>query len=68
MTHQLQDAFYIASHEAIAENGRVGSSQADQAKADEAEFIMLAEAEVHFEGNLAALRTSSDPYLKKFQA
>jgi len=68
VTHQLQDAFYIASHEAIAENGRVRIVQADQAKAEEAEFIMLAEAEVHFEGNLAALRASSDPYLKKFQA
>jgi phospholipid/cholesterol/gamma-HCH transport system ATP-binding protein len=67
VTHQLQDAFYIASHEAVAEKGRVRITPADQAKADEAEFIMLADAQIHFEGTFAALRASPDPYLKKFQ-
>jgi phospholipid/cholesterol/gamma-HCH transport system ATP-binding protein len=68
VTHQLQDAFYIASHEAVADNGHVRIRRADQAKADEAEFLMLAEAGKHFEGNYAALRASSDPLIKKFQA
>ena len=36
------------------------------AKADEAEFIMLADTKIYFEGNFAALRASTDPYLKKF--
>lgn len=67
VTHQLQDAFYIASHEAVSDNGRVKIAPADEAKANEAEFIMLADAKIHFEGNFAALRASSDPYLKKFQ-
>lgn len=66
VTHQLPDAFYIASHEAVQENGRVSIVAADPAKADEAEFVMLADAEIHFEGNFAALRASTDPYLKKF--
>jgi len=67
VTHQLQDAFYIASHEAIADNETVRIIAAEPGKADEAEFIMLADAQVYFEGNLAALRASSDPYLRKFQ-
>ena len=68
VTHQLQDAFYIASREAVPENGRVRIVAAAPGKADEAEFIMLADTQVYFEGNLAALRASTDPYLKKFQA
>lgn len=68
VTHQLQDAFYIASHEAVRDNGGVRIVPADQHKADEAEFVMLADAAVHFEGNFAALRASPDAYLKKFQA
>jgi phospholipid/cholesterol/gamma-HCH transport system ATP-binding protein len=68
VTHQLPDAFYIASHEAAPSNGRVTIVPADPRKADEAEFIMLADAQIYFEGNLAALRASTDPYLKKFQS
>jgi phospholipid/cholesterol/gamma-HCH transport system ATP-binding protein len=68
VTHQLQDAFYIASHEAAQDNGRVRIAPADQQKADEAEFVMLADGRIHFEGNFAALRASADPYLKKFQS
>jgi phospholipid/cholesterol/gamma-HCH transport system ATP-binding protein len=68
VTHQLQDAFYIASHEAALDDGRVRIVQADERKAHEAEFIMLADAKIHFEGNFAELRASSDPYIKKFQA
>jgi phospholipid/cholesterol/gamma-HCH transport system ATP-binding protein len=66
VTHQLPDAFYIASHEASRDNGRVVIGAVDPGKADEAEFIMLADAQVHFEGNLAALRASTDPLVKKF--
>ena len=40
--------------------------RAADAKADKAEFIMLADTGIHFEGILAALRASSDPYLKNF--
>jgi phospholipid/cholesterol/gamma-HCH transport system ATP-binding protein len=66
VTHQLPDAFYIASHEATPQNGGVTIVPADPGKADEAEFIMLADAQIYFEGNFAALRASTDPYLKKF--
>lgn len=68
VTHELPDAFYIASHEAVLENGRVAIIAAPPDKAEEAEFIMLADGGIYFDGNFAALRASTDPYLKRFQA
>ena len=66
VTHQLRDAFYIATHNAVRENGKVGIVQAEQEKAEEAEFIMLRDGLVCFEGPAGELRRSTDPYLKTF--
>jgi phospholipid/cholesterol/gamma-HCH transport system ATP-binding protein len=66
VTHQLRDAFRIATHEAVREDGRIHIAQADPDKAEEAEFIMLREGRIAFEGHAAELRQSSDPYLKAF--
>ena len=66
VTHQLRDAFYIATHNAERDNGRVRIVQADQEKAEQAEFIMLRDGLVCFEGPAGELRRSTDPYLKTF--
>jgi phospholipid/cholesterol/gamma-HCH transport system ATP-binding protein len=66
VTHQLPDAFYLATHEAVTNDGSPAIVPLAQDKSDEAEFIMLAEGRIHFEGTLAALRASTDPYVKKF--
>ncbi len=66
VTHQLRDAFFVATHEAVREGDRVRVVAADAAKSDEAEFIMLREGVVAFEGNAQELRASRDPYLKTF--
>ena len=66
VTHDLADAFYVATHEAVRENGRVSIVPADERKADEAEFLMLKDGRIDFEGNTAELRASTDPYLKRF--
>ncbi len=66
VTHQLQDAFYVATHEAVRDDGRLAIVPADQSKTDEAEFLVLMDGLIHFEGNFAALRGSPDPYLKQF--
>ena len=66
VTHQLPDAHYIASHEAVQQNGGVGIVAANPQKAEEAEFIVLVDTKVYFEGTFAELRASSDPYLRKF--
>ncbi|MBI2834264.1 MAG: ATP-binding cassette domain-containing protein [Acidobacteria bacterium] len=66
VTHQLRDAFYIATHTAVRENGRIRVLPADPKKEKQAEFIMLKEARVVFEGNAAELSASSDTYLRTF--
>ena len=68
VTHQLRDAFYIATHTAVRENGSVRIVPADEHKAEEAEFIMLRDGGIGFEGHAAGLRAFSehDPYLHAF--
>ncbi len=66
VTHQLRDAFYIATHEAVREQGQIRLQVAGEEKAEEAEFIMLRDGGIVFEGTAAELRASTNPYLKTF--
>ena len=68
VTHQLRDAFYVAEHTAARHDGRVGFERAAAAKSDEAEFIMLRDGGIAFEGNAGELRAAAarDPYIQAF--
>jgi phospholipid/cholesterol/gamma-HCH transport system ATP-binding protein len=67
VTHQLRDAFYIATHEARrASNGEVELREASEQKVGEADFVMIREGRVAFEGSAGDLRRSGDPYLQTF--
>ena len=66
VTHQLRDAFYVATHEAVRENGKIRIVPSDKKKEREAEFVMLRNGVLSFEGDAEALRTSKDPYLEQF--
>ena len=66
VTHQLRDAFFVATHEAVRRQDGYDIVPANAQKCDEAEFIMLKEGLISFEGNAAELRASTDPYLKSF--
>lgn len=66
VTHQLRDAFYVASHEAIRTDGRVTFGPASPEKLAETAFVMLKDSKVLFEGTLPELRASTDPYLRAF--
>ncbi len=66
VTHQLRDAFFVSDHEAVRGKAGVEFRQPNAAKLDEAEFIMLKEGVVHFEGNSRELRSSRDPYITSF--
>jgi phospholipid/cholesterol/gamma-HCH transport system ATP-binding protein len=67
VTHQLRDAFYVATHMAVREPaGGVRVVPATPEKADEAEFIMLKDGLICFEGNAEELRHSTDSYLRTF--
>ena len=67
VTHQLRDAFYVATHMAVRDpSGTVRVVPATPEKADQAEFMMLKDGVICFEGNAEELRRSTDPYLKTF--
>jgi len=66
VTHQLRDAFRVATHEAVRERGDITIVPADPVKCEEAEFIMLKDGRIHFEGHAAELRDSQDPYIRSF--
>jgi len=67
VTHQLRDAFFVATHEAVRDGGaRPRIVPADATKSEEAEFVMLRDGLVHFEGSAGQLRASTDPYIKSF--
>jgi len=66
VTHQLRDAFYVATHAAVRENGQIRIVQADSDKCQEAEFIMLRDGDIVFEGNATEFRNSGDSYLQTF--
>jgi phospholipid/cholesterol/gamma-HCH transport system ATP-binding protein len=67
VTHQLRDAFYVATHMAVRdESGAVRVVPATPEKCNEAEFMMLKEGLIVFEGNAEELRQSTDPYLQTF--
>jgi phospholipid/cholesterol/gamma-HCH transport system ATP-binding protein len=67
VTHQLRDAFYVATHMAVRDpQGKVRIVPATPEKAREAEFIMLCDGLIVFEGDADALRNSTDPYITTF--
>jgi phospholipid/cholesterol/gamma-HCH transport system ATP-binding protein len=67
VTHQLRDAFYIATHMAVRQpGGTVEIVPASREKEREAEFIMLRDGLIVFEGDADALRSSTDPYIRTF--
>jgi ABC-type transporter Mla maintaining outer membrane lipid asymmetry ATPase subunit MlaF len=66
VTHQLPDAFYIATHEAVRYKSRLAVIPARAAVRDGATFIMLRNGGIYFQGGIAALKASADPYLRSF--
>ncbi len=68
VTHQLRDAFRVATHEAVRAADGVQIVLADPEKAEEAEFIMLKDGRIAFEGHAAEIREAarSDAYIRAF--
>jgi phospholipid/cholesterol/gamma-HCH transport system ATP-binding protein len=66
VTHQLQDAFYIATHEARRDAGHFHITPSIATSRDDTEFLMLRDGRAYFEGPVDALRESDDPYLKTY--
>jgi len=65
-THQIRDAFYIATHKADRSNGRIDITEASEPGSAPAIFMVLHRGRLHFQGSAAELLSSDDPYLKEF--
>jgi phospholipid/cholesterol/gamma-HCH transport system ATP-binding protein len=67
VTHQLRDAFFVAEHMARRDaTGKVEIVPATPQKERQAEFIMLRDGLIVFEGDADSLRSSQDPYIRDF--
>ena len=67
VTHQLRDAFYVATHMAVRDaDGSVRIVDATPEKEALTEFIMLREGVIVFEGDANELRQCTDPYIRTF--
>ena len=68
VTHQLRDAFYVAEHTASRDGDKLRIDRASAQKTDEAEFIMLKDGRISFEGNASELRAAAaaDSYIAAF--
>jgi phospholipid/cholesterol/gamma-HCH transport system ATP-binding protein len=66
VTHQLRDAFFVATHEAKRNGSEVEFAPAAKEKLEEAEFMMLKDGVIIFEGTADELRASTDPYIQAF--
>jgi len=67
VTHQLRDAFFVAEHMARRDaSGKVEIVPATPQKERQAEFIMLRDGLIIFEGDADSLRASEDPYIRDF--
>jgi phospholipid/cholesterol/gamma-HCH transport system ATP-binding protein len=67
VTHQLRDAFYVATRTAVREpDGKIRIEMAKREKERETEFMMLRDGLIVFEGDAEALRHSDDEYIKTF--
>ncbi len=68
VTHQLRDAFFVAQHTAVRDGKGHRLERASGAKENEAEFIMLKDGRISFEGSADELRAAAevDPYIHAF--
>ena len=63
VTHQIRDAFYVATHEAVRRNNRIAITETE---AQHAEFMVLHDCRIYFDGSGAELRASRDGVLQAF--
>jgi phospholipid/cholesterol/gamma-HCH transport system ATP-binding protein len=66
VTHQMRDAFYIASHQATRVNGDTNIDSTPGGAASLARFMVLHDGRIWFEGTADELLASEDPHLKEF--
>ena len=67
VTHQIRDAFYVATHEAARDKRPAARSwPPPRRRPTHASFMVLHEGRIYFEGSAAELRASHDRFLQEF--
>jgi hypothetical protein len=66
VTHQIRDAFYVATHRAVQRNGELRIEQSPASSAMDVLFMVLHEGRIYFEGTAEQLQSSQDEYLRQF--
>lgn len=66
VTHQIRDAFYVATHRAVQRHGELWVEQSPASGAMDVLFMVLHEGRIYFEGTAEQLQSSQDPYLRQF--
>jgi phospholipid/cholesterol/gamma-HCH transport system ATP-binding protein len=66
VTHQIRDAFYIATHQAVRRDGKLRIVAGGAQRAAQAQFMVLHDGRIHFRGTADELRNSQDRHLKEF--
>lgn len=66
VTHQIRDAFYVATHKAVQTGGRVEIVPSEDTTAQRASFMVLKDGRIYFDGSAAELLSSRDAYLRTF--
>jgi phospholipid/cholesterol/gamma-HCH transport system ATP-binding protein len=66
VTHQLRDAFYVATQQARMDGERLTFVPSEADHLTRTDFLMLREGHVAFTGSADDLRASTDPYLQSF--
>jgi phospholipid/cholesterol/gamma-HCH transport system ATP-binding protein len=66
VTHQIRDAFYVATHTARSKDGRVDIVAADEDASAVSEFMVLHNGRIRFQGRPHELLACRDDYVKEF--
>ena len=65
VTHQIRDAFYVATHRAVRTDGGIRIVEAPSGQSGAADFLVLYEGRIHFEGSAAELLATNDAYVRE---
>jgi phospholipid/cholesterol/gamma-HCH transport system ATP-binding protein len=66
VTHQIRDAYYIATHGATRQGGRPQIAPTGGHEDARASFMVLHDGRIFFEGSAAQLLADRDPFLREF--
>jgi phospholipid/cholesterol/gamma-HCH transport system ATP-binding protein len=66
VTHQIRDAFHVATHRAVREGDGHRILPLAEGSTTQVNFMVLHEGQIRFEGTATELQQARDEYLKEF--